>query len=65
MRVTSQRAATEQASEAPKAICPPRCPVCGGPLVELRASLRCSRCYFTICEGCSGDQGDDIAGAGD
>ena len=27
------------------------CPVCGGPLIEIRAKLQCSRCH-TICETC-------------
>lgn len=32
----------------------PACPACGGPLVEIRAKLRCARCraiYETCCEG--------------
>ena len=29
----------------------PACPVCGGPLVEQRGKLICSRCR-TICETC-------------
>jgi hypothetical protein len=29
----------------------PACPACGGPLVEIRAKLQCSRCH-TICETC-------------
>jgi hypothetical protein len=29
----------------------PACPVCGGPLVEQRGKLLCSRCR-TICETC-------------
>ncbi|MDX2035835.1 MAG: hypothetical protein SFX72_04230 [Isosphaeraceae bacterium] len=29
----------------------PACPVCGGPLVEIRAKLLCARCR-TICETC-------------
>lgn len=33
--------------------CPskPSCPVCGGPLMEIRAKLQCARCK-TICETC-------------
>ncbi|RMF44545.1 MAG: hypothetical protein D6753_02255 [Planctomycetota bacterium] len=34
-------------SETPPAVCP----VCGGPLVEIRAKLQCARCH-TICETC-------------
>lgn len=29
----------------------PACPVCGGPLLEIRAKLQCARCH-TICETC-------------
>jgi hypothetical protein len=29
----------------------PACPVCGGPLFEVRAKLQCARCR-TICETC-------------
>ncbi len=37
----------------PPAPAPPRpvCPACGGPLVEIRAKLQCSRCR-AICETC-------------
>ena len=30
---------------------PVACPVCGSPLIEIRAKLQCSRCH-TICETC-------------
>jgi hypothetical protein len=30
----------------------PCCPVCNGPLVELRGQSRCTHCYFTWCVGC-------------
>jgi hypothetical protein len=33
---------------------PSRCPVCGSHTVPLRGLLRCSLCYFVICEGCEG-----------
>jgi len=32
----------------------PVCPICGGPLVEIRAKLQCERCHAileTCCEG--------------
>ncbi|WP_153559414.1 hypothetical protein [Roseimaritima sediminicola] len=29
----------------------PACPVCGGPLIEIRAKLQCARCH-RICETC-------------
>jgi hypothetical protein len=32
----------------------PACPVCTGLLVPLGGLWRCSRCYFTLCEGCEG-----------
>ena len=31
---------------------PPCCPVCSGPLVELRGQFRCTRCFYTMCVGC-------------
>ncbi|HEX5272256.1 MAG TPA: hypothetical protein VFW33_17285 [Gemmataceae bacterium] len=65
MQLTSKRSGTEQGGEATNPAGPPRCPVCSGPLVELRATLRCSRCYFSMCEGCSGEPPDDFAGAGE
>ncbi len=65
MQLTSDRVSMEQAVETTKPACPPRCPVCSGPLVELRATLRCSRCYFSICEGCGGESGDNFADPGD
>jgi hypothetical protein len=39
--------------------------MCSGPLVELRAALRCSRCYFSICEACAGTSGDSFGAATD
>ena len=54
MQLTSERMGAEQAGDTTAPTCAARCPMCSGPLVELRATLRCSRCYFTICEGCGG-----------
>jgi hypothetical protein len=28
------------------------CPVCNGPVVDMRSMLRCLRCAFTTCVGC-------------
>jgi hypothetical protein len=39
------------ASPADSGPCRPACPVCGGPLIEIRAKLQCRRCR-TICETC-------------
>ncbi len=58
MQAMSERAGTEQAAERSSPPCQSRCPMCSGPLIELRASVRCARCYFTICEGCAGDPGE-------
>ena len=33
---------------------PPACPVCGGVLTEARNLWRCTRCSYTLCEGCEG-----------
>jgi hypothetical protein len=60
MRLALQPFGTEQAAETTKPACQPSCPVCSGPLVELRATLRCSRCSFIICEGCGGDPADSF-----
>jgi hypothetical protein len=65
MQLTSERVGTEQVTDRTKSACPPHCPMCSGPLVELRATLRCSRCYFSICEGCAGEPGDNFAVSGD
>jgi hypothetical protein len=65
MELVSERVATEQVAEGTSPLCRSRCPMCSGPLVELRASLRCSRCHFTICEGCAGDPGDNFGAAAD
>jgi hypothetical protein len=59
MQVASELVGTEQAVERTTPSCQPRCPVCSGPLVELRAALRCSRCYFSICEGCGGQDSSE------
>jgi hypothetical protein len=28
------------------------CPVCSGGMFEFRGTLHCSRCHFSLCEGC-------------
>jgi hypothetical protein len=44
----------------------PPCPACGGRLIPLRGALRCSRCYFALCEGCEGgDIGFAVANDGE
>ncbi len=40
-----------EVSKKDDARCRPACPVCGGPLVEIRAKLTCARCH-TVCETC-------------
>jgi hypothetical protein len=37
---------------------PASCPHCGGRLVPLRGLLRCSFCYFVVCQDCEGGQGE-------
>jgi hypothetical protein len=39
------------AKETPEVLCLSTCPVCGGPLMEIRAKLHSTRCH-TICETC-------------
>ena len=43
--------AEEGVDKKPDEKCLPACPVCGGPLIEIRAKLQCSRCHV-ICETC-------------
>lgn len=33
------------------------CPVCGGPLVEIRQKLQCSRCHSIVETCCEGGRG--------
>jgi hypothetical protein len=47
------------------ASCRPMCPVCSGVMIDLRGTLRCSRCYFSICEGCEGGVVGGFSGADD
>jgi hypothetical protein len=47
--------------QVPPAPARPACPLCNGTLIELRGLLRCSRCYFTLCEGCNGGTAQDSA----
>ena len=54
---TTERVKGDKSPEGRETACPPRCPVCAGPLVEQRRELRCERCYYTFCEGC-GDGGE-------
>jgi hypothetical protein len=65
MQLASERVGTEQTAELPASSCQSRCPMCSAPLVELRATLRCSRCYFSICEGCDGAPGDNLGASGE
>jgi len=45
------RVAGEPMIREPAGACRPGCPVCGGPLFEIRAKLQCAQCH-TICETC-------------
>jgi hypothetical protein len=65
MQGTSEWVGTDQAVQTPKTPCLPRCPVCSGPLIELRSTLRCARCYFSLCEGCAGEPAEQGFSAGD
>jgi hypothetical protein len=65
MQLTPDRVGTEQNPQPPTPPCEPRCPVCSGSLIPLRMSLRCSRCYFVICEGCAGEPSGSFLAAAD
>ena len=47
-----------QAPTVPATVSPQSmlCPICHGPLQELRGLSRCSRCQFIICQACDGEQ---------
>jgi hypothetical protein len=51
MVTSADLASTEQRNEAQQS-CVPACPLCNGHLIELRGLLNCTRCHFSICEGC-------------
>jgi hypothetical protein len=38
-------------TDTPEVWCASACPVCGGPLLEIRAKVHCTRCH-TLCETC-------------
>jgi hypothetical protein len=60
MRPASPSVHDEQAPERQLAVLHPPCPVCTGFLVYLRGGFRCSRCCFTLCEGCEGETADNF-----
>ena len=33
----------------------PCCPVCGGTVIPLGGVVQCTRCRYTLCEGCEPD----------
>jgi hypothetical protein len=43
--------------QAPATSAAPSCPMCGGGLVPMRGTWRCSRCYFALCAGCEPGSG--------
>jgi hypothetical protein len=61
MQLTSEGLGTDQPATGKMTTYRPCCPVCSGPLIELRSAMRCSRCYFSICEGCAGEPADAYA----
>jgi hypothetical protein len=40
----------------------PSCPVCGGPLVEMRGANRCGRCQYIFCQSCEGECPEPVEG---
>ena len=36
------------------------CPVCGGPLFDLRGLNRCARCHYVICQSCDGERAEPV-----
>jgi uncharacterized Zn finger protein (UPF0148 family) len=39
---------------------PAACPMCGGPLFEVRGLNRCARCHYAICQNCDGEQAEPV-----
>jgi hypothetical protein len=44
----------------PSTPAPPACPMCGGPLFELRGLNRCARCHYVICLNCDGERAEPV-----
>jgi hypothetical protein len=44
----------EQPQDQRSHLRPMLCPLCNGVLCEMRGTLRCGRCYFSVCEACEG-----------
>jgi hypothetical protein len=65
MYLPPERLAREAAVTPTSAVHQPRCPACGAPLIELRATFRCSRCYLALCEACAGEPAENLPSAGD
>jgi hypothetical protein len=38
----------------------PVCPVCGGRFVPLGRFWRCTRCFFSSCDGCDGMDAEHV-----
>jgi hypothetical protein len=43
--------------KSPDEYCRRACPVCGGPLLEIRQKLQCSRCHSIVETCCEGGRG--------
>jgi hypothetical protein len=65
MYLPPERIAAEPAARPSTPFFQPSCPACGAPLIELRATLRCSQCYLSICEACAGEPASDFPFASD
>jgi len=65
MPVSTNRTGTEQPTSESQSSFAAHCPICGSAFVELRSTLRCSRCYFSICEGCVSEPNETLAIAND
>jgi len=39
---------------------PVPCPMCGGPLFELRGLNRCGRCHYVACLNCEGERAEAV-----
>lgn len=64
MQTSSPTVRSEPLTSSRTSNCERCCPLCGGPVVDVRSMRRCVRCSFTLCEGCDG-AGEAPYGEGD
>jgi hypothetical protein len=61
MGIVEERAQDESTRTGSCLQVQPSCPVCGGVLLPLRGTCRCTRCAFSLCVGCDGTDLSDLS----